>query len=491
MLFDLVEKYSDSEKQTLKNLWKEILLELSREHEPKKIISFLNKTWVIAFDDNNKIIHIWVPNEFLLIQIKKFFHRSLQKIVKNHYSWPFKIEYHIYTPFQKKWNDLQVNLVSLFNLSINKKDKKTYKTNQSSLSIAKDFWVKLMPNFVFDTLIVWSNNEFAVSASKAVAENPWKSYNPLFIYWDVWLWKTHILQAIANYVLSNSQSTVAYLPATILIDFIITYTRKNKLTQIYSKFSNIDVLILDDIQFIAWKDKTQEIFLNIFNDFVSKWKQIVFSSDRPPKELVNIEPRLKSRFSKWLIVDIQKPDYETRMAILQSKLSQKWEKIDFDLLSIIAKHITSNVRELEWALNTLLMKKQLTNCEFNEQIMYECLSTLWYCKQEQQATNEDIAYMNTSSVLSFSKLVEFVAKYYDISISDLKSSKRTKEITQARQMLMVIAKNYFQWTLEKIWDYFGWKNHASVIYACKNFEKKLKKDKNLSHDYNIIMDQLK
>lgn len=491
MLFDIITKYTSEEKKTLRNLRKEILLDLSRDHDPKKIISFLNKSWIIAFDDQKKILHMWVSNEFLLTQIKKFFHKSLLKIVKNRYNSPFTIQYHIYAPFQKKNDELQVNLIALFNLSISKKDEKTYKKDSCSMKFANEFGVKVSPDCTFDNFVVWWNNEFAVSAAKSVAEKPWESYNPLFVYGDVWLGKTHILQSIANQVLNNTDKTVVYLPATNLIDIIVTTTRKNKLSQIYSKFANIDVLILDDIQFLAWKDKTQEIFLNIFNEFVSSWRQIVLSWDQPPKELTNVEPRLKSRFAKWLIVDIQKPDYETRMAILQSKLSRKWENIDFDLLTIIAKHITSNVRELEWALNILLTKKQLTHCEFDEKSMYNCLSTLWYCSnQDQQATAEDISYMNTSSVLSFSKIVEFVSKYYDVAISDLKSSKRSKEISQTRQLLMSIAKNNFWRTLEKIWDYFGGKNHAAVIYACKNFDKKLKKDKNLSHDYNIIIEKI-
>ncbi len=492
MLFDIVSKYTVEEKKTLRDLRKEVLLDLSRDHDPKKIISFLNKSWIIAFDDEKKTLHMWVSNEFLLTQIKKFFHKSLLKIVKNRYNSPFTIQYHIYSPFQKKTDDLQVNLVTLYNLSIVKKDEKTYNKGSSSLQLANDFGVKMMPDYTFDNLVVGWSNDFAISAAKSVADKPWESYNPLFVYWDVGLGKTHILQAIANHVLHNTKKTVVYLPATNLIDTIITATRKNKLSQIYSKFANIDVLILDDIQFLAWKDKTQEIFLNIFNDFVTSWKQIILSWDQPPKELINIEPRLKSRFAKWLIVDIQKPDYETRMAILQSKLSRKGEKIDFDLLTIIAKHITNNVRELEWALNVLLTKKNLTHCEFDEKSMYSCLSTLWYySNDDREATAEDISYMNTSSVLSFSKIVEFVAKYYDLAISDLKSAKRSKEISQTRQLLMVIAKNNFGWTLEKIWDYFGGKNHAAVIYACKNFEKKLKKDNNLSHDYNIIMEKVK
>ena len=260
-------------------------------------------------------------------------------------------------------------------------------------------------------------------------------------------------------------------------------------------FDDIDVLLLDDIQFLADKDKTQEIFHNIFNDFHMKKKQVIITSDRAPKELNNIEARLKSRFSLGLVTDIQTPDYETRIAILQAKLAQKEENIDFDLLAIIANQVKDNIRELEWALNILITRKSIMGGDLGESDMYECLKTLGYSSNDtwygnQLADIEDITTMNTRGLTSFSKIVDFVSTYYNLTVSDIKSESRTKEISQARQMLMVIAKKQFNRTLEKIGDYFGGKNHATVIYALKNFTKKMKHDRNLSHDYNVIMEQL-
>jgi len=253
---------------------------------------------------------------------------------------------------------------------------------------------------------------------------------------------------------------------------------------------SVDVLLIDDIQFLSNKEKTQEIFLNIFNELVMHNKQIVFTSDQAPKNLINIEARLRSRFAKGLTVDIQEPDYETRMAILQSKLSLKWEEIEFEFLNIIASNIKSNVRELEWALNIILTKKNLSWQEINEKTIYDSLDTLWYntCSNK-MATVEDLSLINIKSVISFEKVVEFVASFYQIWILELKSDIRTKEVSQARQMLMSIAKNHFNWTLEKIWSYFGWKNHATVLYSCKNFSQKIKSDKDLQNNYNILSDK--
>lgn len=246
------------------------------------------------------------------------------------------------------------------------------------------------------------------------------------------------------------------MPTTQLIDEIILAIRKNKLTSLLSKFKAIDVLLLDDIQFLGDKDKTQEIFLNIFNEMQNAGKQIVLTSDKAPRELNNIEARLKSRFGLGLVCDISEPDYETRLAILQSKLAHKGEYIDPELLAIIAKNISSNIRELEGALNILLTKRQLSGQELTVDHMHDCLRTLGYkIEGEKSVSMEEMTQMNTRSIMNFSSIVEHVAAYYNLSIADLKSDKRSKDISLARQMLMVIAKSKFQRTLEKIGDYFG------------------------------------
>lgn len=202
--------------------------------------------------------------------------------------------------------------------------------------------------FRFDNFVVGANNNIAFSSSRATAEHPGQTYNPLFLYGNVGLGKTHLMQAIGNEIMEKfPDKCVLYLPTSKLIDEIVAALRSNKLPNLLKKFEEVDVLLIDDIQFLADKEKTQEIFYNIFNDFQLKKKQIILSSDRPPKELIHIEPRLKSRFALGLVADIQAPDFETRIAILQSKLEGKGESLDFDFLELIAKHVKDNVRELE------------------------------------------------------------------------------------------------------------------------------------------------
>ena len=221
-------------------------------------------------------------------------------------------------------------------------DHKTKKTFTDQFGILFD------EKFMFDTFVAGSSSKMAFSAAQQTAEKPGLVYNPLFIYGQVGLGKTHLMQAIGNDIMRRyADKVVVYLPATKLIDEIVDATRKNKMHDLMQKLDNIDVLMIDDIQFIAEKEKTQEVFHNIFNDFQTKKKQIILTSDRAPRELTLLEERLRTRFAYGLVCDIKSPDYETRVAILQSKLASRGESIDNENLGLIAKHIKTNVRELE------------------------------------------------------------------------------------------------------------------------------------------------
>ncbi len=485
MLIDIVQQYDSEKKQYFKELRTKVILQLSTQQDHKKIVTFLSKAWIINIEDTEKKVYIGFANDFMLSNAKKIFNKSLKETVQTVYNPQYTVEYIVYPPFSN-WSDLLIDLWELLNIKPQKKRETEEIPSSIKNELTNYFWILLDPSFRFDNFIAWSNNQFAYSAAKAVAETPWTAYNPLFIYGNVWLGKTHLMQAIWNEINSNNpDKVIIYLPATKLIDDIILSIQKRNLSSLMRKFDNVDVLLIDDIQFLAWKDKTQEIFHNIFNDFHLKKKQIIFSSDRPPKELTQIEPRLKTRFALGLVADIQAPDYETRIAILQSKLEIKQEFIDSDLLWIIAQNITSNVRELEWALNILLTRKKLSWNEISEEDVYACLQTLWYSSNQPK-----ISATNRNSTKNFDTIVEMVANYYSISVAELKSDSRKKEITTARQILMLIAKKHFRRTLEKIWMYFGWKNHATAIYAISNIEKKLKTDEDIQQDYQIFTERV-
>ncbi|MEI7919981.1 MAG: DnaA/Hda family protein [bacterium] len=347
MLIDMVEQY-DAEKIALfRGVLEKTLLHLGQQEDHKKILSFLCKVGILDIDEHDKVVIFGVPNEFILTQVKKFFAKSLKEAVNAVYNQQFSVKFVVYSKFSAS-NELLIDLKKLFHIKESKtvemkEEKKTIKT-----ALSEFFGILFDPKFTFDNFVVGSMNNIAFSAAKAVTAQPGQAYNPLFLYGTVGLGKTHLMQAIGNDIMARfPEKVVVYLPASKLIDEIVTAIKSNKLTNVLKKFDDVDVLLIDDIQFLADKDKTQEIFHNIFNDFQLKQKQIILSSDRPPKELVHIEPRLKSRFGLGLVADVKSPDFETRIAILQSKLMTKGEDLDFNLLEIIAKYIKDNVRELE------------------------------------------------------------------------------------------------------------------------------------------------
>ena len=490
MLIDVIEQY-DAEKIALfRGVRESTLIHLAQQQDHKKILSFLCKVGIIDIDEHDKVVVFGVPNEFVLTQAKKFFAKSLKESINEVYNPHFSVKFVIYSKFSTN-NDLLVDLKKLLHIKETQKSELTVEKNSIKHELSEFFGILFDPKFTFDTFVVWATNNIAFSAAKAVTANPGQAYNPLFLYGTVGLGKTHLMQAIGNDIMARyPDKVVVYLPTSKLIDEIVTAIKANKLTNVLKKFDDVDVLLIDDVQFLADKDKTQEIFHNIFNDFQLKQKQIILSSDRPPKELVHIEPRLKSRFALGLVADIKSPDFETRIAILQSKLMNKWEDLDFNLLEIIAKYVKDNVRELEWALNILLSRKAILHKDVEENDVYECLKTLWYKIEHTADATQAAVQSNTKWTQNYDLLVDMVAQYYGISVQELKSESRKKEITNARQLLMLLAKKYFSWTLERIGDHFGGKGHAAVIYAINNTEKKLKKDEDMAHDYEVFVDRL-
>jgi chromosomal replication initiator protein len=486
----MITTYDDEKKTYLRDLWSKIIQHAWQTHDPKKIVSFLTKCWILWIDERTTSVYIWVPNEFVHSQVKKFLLKPLQIALEETYNPQYKIHLTMYEPFQSGKHDLIVDLKKILDLK-----EKPQKEIALDGKIKKQLWdhigIVFDARYTFENYIVWDNNMLAFNAGKAVANKPWVTYNPLFIYWWVWLWKTHLMQAIGNEVIMQDHNkVVTYLPTSKFLDEVIDAIKKNKMTDLMNKFDHVDVLMLDDVQFLAEKEKTQEIFHNIFNDFTSKKKQIILTSDRPPRELKLLEERLRTRFANWLVVDIQAPKFETRIAILKAKCDQKDCDLDTESLTMLAQSITTNVRELEWALNILMSKQTLMNKDLDLDDVRSCLKTLGYNIDSDSNTSHNSQPINNRSVSHFASIVEKVANYYSISASDIKSDSRKKEISQARQMLMFIAKKYFDWTLEKIGDYFGGRNHATVIYATDTFEKQLRHDKQLENDLVMMIEWL-
>ena len=331
----------------------------------------------------------------------------------------------------------------------------------------------LNPKYTFETFVVGNNNRFAHAAALAVGDNPAKTYNPLFIYGGVGLGKTHLMQAVGNRILQNNRSmNIVYVTSEKFTNQLINAIKDSKTEQFKNKYRNIDVLLIDDIQFIAGKERIQEEFFHTFNSLHGSGKQIIISSDRPPKDIQLLEDRLKSRFEWGLIADISNPDYETRFAILKKKAQLDNIYIDDDILSNIATKIDSNIRELEGTLNRLIATSSLTQAPITMEMA-------------ERAINDVVT--NKEKVLSYDLIQETVAKYFNITVNDLKGSRRSNDIALPRQIAMYLCRNIAQMSTNAIGSCFGKRDHSTVLHACNKIEKDMKQDNNLK----MVVDSVK
>ncbi len=343
--------------------------------------------------------------------------------------------------------------------------KETLEPQTHTSSIEDNDWGKEQFNIhnTFDTFVIGPGNRFPHAASLAVAEAPAEAYNPLFIYGGVGLGKTHLMHAIGHHVLSNKPSAkVIYTSSEKFTNEFIKSIRNNETEAFREKYRNIDVLLIDDIQFIQNKEQTQEEFFHTFNELHQNNKQIVISSDRPPKEIAKLEDRLRSRFEWGLIVDITPPDYETRMAILQKKIEEENLDIPPEALNYIANQIQSNIRELEGALTRLLAYSKLQGKPITTELAAEALKDIIQAPKSKKITIQDIQ--------------KVVGQYYSVRIEDFSAKKRTKSIAYPRQIAMYLSRELTDFSLPKIGEEFGGRDHTTVIHAHEKIVNDIKAD---------------
>ncbi|MGJ8730719.1 chromosomal replication initiator protein DnaA [Listeria kieliensis] len=336
----------------------------------------------------------------------------------------------------------------------------------------------LNPRYVFDTFVIGSGNRFAHAASLAVAEAPAKAYNPLFIYGGVGLGKTHLMHAVGHYVQEHKDNAnVMYLSSEKFTNEFISSIRDNKTEEFRTKYRNVDVLLIDDIQFLAGKEGTQEEFFHTFNALYDEQKQIIISSDRPPKEIPTLEDRLRSRFEWGLITDITPPDLETRIAILRKKAKADGLDIPNEVMLYIANQIDSNIRELEGALIRVVAYSSLVNKDITAGLAAEAL--------------KDIIPNAKTSVITISGIQEAVGEYFHVKLEDFKAKKRTKSIAFPRQIAMYMSRELTDASLPKIGDEFGGRDHTTVIHAHEKISQMLKSDQVLKNDIQEIEKNLR
>ncbi|HUM04882.1 MAG TPA: chromosomal replication initiator protein DnaA [Terriglobales bacterium] len=339
-----------------------------------------------------------------------------------------------------------------------------------------DSAAQLNPRYTFDAFVIGSGNQFAHAACQAVAERPSKAYNPLFLYGGVGMGKTHLMQAIGHEIkLRSPQSAICYVSSEKFTNEMINSLRYDKMTSFRDKFRNVDVLLIDDIQFLAQKERTQEEFFHTFNALHESLKQIVIASDRPPKELAEIEDRLRSRFEWGLIADIQPPDLETKVAILQKKAEQEKVTLPTDVALFIASNIRSNVRELEGALIRLVAHSSLIGAEitlpYTQQVLKNFIDS-----QARRVTIESIQ--------------KAVAEQFGLRLVEIKAKNNSRSIVYPRQIAMYLAKHLTEASLPEIGRQFGGKHHTTVLHSVEKIEEVRKADKDLNRLLNKLTEQL-
>ena len=333
--------------------------------------------------------------------------------------------------------------------------------------------VQLNPKYTFDTFVVGSGNRFAHAAALAVAESPADTYNPLFIHGGVVLGKTHLMHAIGHYVQQQyPEKRLLYITSENFTNELISAIQQGRNMEFRYRFRNVDILMVDDIQFIAGRDSTQEEFFHTFNTLHTAGKQIILTSDRPPQEIAKLEERLKSRFAWGLIADIKKPDVETRIAILREKARQEHMNIPGEVLELIAAHVSSNIRELEGSLIRLNAYAQLVNQPITVELCQEALREVLATPKTRQITAQVV--------------MQTVSDYYGVTVDDMIKPTRRREITVPRQIAMYLTREMTNMSLPQIGQVFGNRDHSTVLHACKQVEGSIRETPSMASVVNDI-----
>lgn len=452
----------------VKEKWSEIIEYLRVEHELSNV-SF--STWIQplkVYEVINDTVYIMVNMNASVEYIEKKYHLPLKVCISEITGTYFDVV------FITEDDD---RLSEIHDMS----SESGQKTRTRSVSEKAG----LNPKYTFDTFVVGNNNNFAHAASLAVSESPGEVYNPLFLYGGVGLGKTHLMHSIAHFILEkNPKKQVLYVTSETFTNELIEALKKGKsagdeseMSKFRNKYRNNDVLLIDDIQFIIGKESTQEEFFHTFNHLHTSGKQIIISSDKPPRDIETLEARLRTRFDWGLIADISAPNYETRMAILQKKIEldhlERYH-IPHDVLDYIAVNVKSNIRELEGSLNKLIALYKLNHYEspINISLAAEALKDIISSENNRKITPELI--------------MDIVAEHFNITVSDLKSNKRNSEIAYPRQIAMYFIRNMTENSLKTVGVYLGGKDHSTVKYGIEKIENEARESESLSNTLSII-----
>ena len=447
--------------EKIKEKWDQILLHIKEEHELTDV-SF--KTWLLPtepYDVKGNTLQILVPDIHFLGYIKRKYGFLLQITIEELTGIECELEF--VTLEQVGARQEEADKSQLINRAL--------EVNRQVIQNAN-----LNPRYTFDSFVVGANNNLAHAASLAVAESPGEIYNPLFIYGGVGLGKTHLMHSIGHFILKNNpQAKVLYVTSEKFTNELIDAIRnKNNIstTEFREKYRNNDILLIDDIQFIIGKESTQEEFFHTFNSLYEAKKQIIISSDKPPKEIETLEERLRSRFEWGLTVDIQSPDYETRMAILRKKEELEGYNIDNEVIKYIATNVKSNIRELEGALTKIVALSKLNKQEITIELAEEAL--------------KDLISPNETTEVTPELIIQVVADHFGITPLDISSQKRNKEVVFPRQIVMFLCRSMTDTPLQAIGKYLGGRDHTTIIHGYEKIGADMDKNESLRNTIEIL-----
>jgi len=443
-------------------LWQSVLAQMQFHISKANFSTWFQNTEIISKE--NEKITISVPNAFSKEWLSNKYNKLILKTLHDIDSSTKELEF-VIKPQSVK------NTIPATLLENEKQEDAQLKFEE--FKINKE--TNLNPRYTFDNFVVGSFNELAHAAALAVADNPGLTYNPLFVYGGTGLGKTHLIQAVGNKIYNESKKKrVKYISSEKFVSGIVSAIRTNSMEAFKASLAPIDVLILDDIQFIAGKNKSQEEFFHVFNSLYEKNKQIILSSDRPPNAIAELEDRLRSRFEGGMIADVSLPDYETRLVILKQKLQEKNANLPEDVLDYIAANVKKNIRELEGALNKLLVHNKI-NQALDLKKTKELLKGFVF---------------SPFDIANYKKIIETVAKFYNLEEKNLFDPTRRKEIVKPRQIAMFLLRRELKYSFPAIARKFGGKDHTTAIYAYKKINQENEENNKLTEELNLIKQRI-
>ena len=483
---------------TPQELWQATLGELEVLLSKANFTTWFKNTSIATYSEDKIVIN--VPNIFTKEYLAKKYHQVILKALRNitQNNNLKDIEYRIDSSGQAK-NNFFSQTKPISNSITETKEAPKNPENKPLESISQAIshkteeigsenkqpikgGTKLNPKYTFATFIVGKNNELAHAAALAVVKNPGNTYNPLFIYGGVGLGKTHLMQAVGNKILEqDSTAKILYISCENFTNeymnaVIAASSNRKALQEFNDKYRSLDAFLIDDIQFLSGKERTEEVFFNIFNELQQNGKQIIITSDRPPKAIPGIEQRLISRFEWGMIADISSPDFETKMAIIDEKLREKNFKFNHDIIEYLARSINNNIRELEGIINRIIALSQLQNRQLSLEEVKQITSSIIVNTQKNSLTPKNI--------------IKKVAEYFDIAIEDVIGPCRKKNLTEPRQIIMFLMREELKLSYPVIGQELGGRDHTTVIHACDKISKQIKLDDKIRQDVNTLKQKL-